>query len=209
VHSNSIEEFEWWVLTTLPTGPEVFAGRGCIGNFSKKKIFSNTFFSQCKLVDMVCRMKSHQGRFQKKSFSCVLCAFSCVFFLFCWGKCVFGWFSYCFHCCSATCVAFRPPPFLQAHQGTHHVYIFLYSLLYQMKEILSPCTICLPRVLRHQIPFRLFQHMFCYLWITMLQTSLDPLYLNNSLGICLYHQLHHLPLAPYISWLTLIVYILS
>ena len=27
VHSNSIEEFEWWVLTvTLPTGPEVFAG---------------------------------------------------------------------------------------------------------------------------------------------------------------------------------------
>ena len=29
VHSNSIEEFEWWVLTvTLPTGPEVFAGLG-------------------------------------------------------------------------------------------------------------------------------------------------------------------------------------
>ena len=27
VHSNSIEEVEWWVLTvTLPTGPEVFAG---------------------------------------------------------------------------------------------------------------------------------------------------------------------------------------
>jgi hypothetical protein len=29
VHSNSIEEFEWWVLTvTLPTGPEAFAGLG-------------------------------------------------------------------------------------------------------------------------------------------------------------------------------------
>jgi len=31
VHSNSIEEFEWWVLTvTLPTstGPDVFAGLG-------------------------------------------------------------------------------------------------------------------------------------------------------------------------------------
>jgi len=51
--------------------------------------------------------------------------------------------------------------------------------------------------------------MFCYLWITMLQTSLVPLYLNNILSICLQHQLHHLPLAPYISWLTLIVYILT
>jgi hypothetical protein len=60
---------------------------------------------------MVCRMKSHQGRFQKKSFSCILCAFSRVFFLFCWEKCVFGWFSCCFHCCTATCVAFRPPLF--------------------------------------------------------------------------------------------------
>jgi len=58
---------------------------------------------------MVCHMKSHQGRFQKKSFSCILCAFSRVFFLFCWEKCVFGWFSCCFHYCSATCVAFRPP----------------------------------------------------------------------------------------------------
>ena len=29
VHSNSIEEFEWWILTvTLPTGPKVFAGLG-------------------------------------------------------------------------------------------------------------------------------------------------------------------------------------
>jgi len=51
----------------------------------RKNIFKD-FFSQCKLVDMVCRMKSHQGRFQKKSFSCVLCAFSRVFFLFYWEK---------------------------------------------------------------------------------------------------------------------------
>ena len=53
--------------------------RGCTGDFSKKKIFSNTFISQRKLVDMACRMKSHQSRFQKKSFSCVLCAFFRVF----------------------------------------------------------------------------------------------------------------------------------
>jgi hypothetical protein len=56
--------------------------RGCTGDFSKKKIFSNKKFSQCKLVDMVCRMKSHQGTFQKKSFSCSLCVFSRVFFSF-------------------------------------------------------------------------------------------------------------------------------
>jgi len=84
---------------------------GCNGDFSKKKIFSNTFFSRFKLVDVVCCMKSHQGRFQKKSFSCILCAFSRVFFLFCWEKCVVGWFSCCLHCCSATCVAFRPTLF--------------------------------------------------------------------------------------------------
>jgi hypothetical protein len=36
-------------------------------------------FSQGKLVDMVRCMKSHQGRFHKKSFSRVLCAFSRVF----------------------------------------------------------------------------------------------------------------------------------
>jgi len=92
--------------------------------------------------------------------------------------------------------------------SAHHVYI-LYSLFYQMKYILSPCTICLPRILRRQIPFRLFQHMFRYLWITVLQKRLVLLYLNITLSICLPHQLHHLPLAPYISWLTLIVYILT
>ena len=55
--------------------------RACTGDFSKKKYFQ-TLFAQCKLVDMVWRMKSHQGRFQKKSFSCVPCAFSCVFSCF-------------------------------------------------------------------------------------------------------------------------------
>jgi len=108
--------------------------RGCTGDFSKKKIFSNTFFSHCKLVDMVCRMKCHQGRFQKKSCSCVLCAFSHVFISFCLEKCVFGWFSCCFHCCSATCVAFSPPLFYWLFRALiMEVYIFLYSLLYQMK----------------------------------------------------------------------------
>ena len=77
--------------------------RGCTGDFSKKKIFSNNFFSHCKLVDMVCCMKSHQGTFQKKSFSCALCVFSRVFFSFSWEMWVFGWFSWWFHCCSATC----------------------------------------------------------------------------------------------------------
>jgi len=61
-------------------------GRGCTGDFSKKKIFSNTFFSHCKLVDMVRRMKSYQGGFQKKTFSCILCAVSRVVFLFCWAN---------------------------------------------------------------------------------------------------------------------------
>ena len=77
--------------------------RGCTGDFSKKKIFSNNFFSHCKLVDMVCCMKSHQCTFQKKSFSRALCVFSRVFFSFSWKMWVFGWFSRWFHCCSATC----------------------------------------------------------------------------------------------------------
>jgi len=47
---------------------EETSGRGCTGDFSKKKMVSNTFFSQCKLVVMVCRMISHQGRFQKSHF---------------------------------------------------------------------------------------------------------------------------------------------
>jgi len=103
--------------------------RGCTGDFSKKKIFSNTFFSQCKLVDMVCPMKSHQGRFQKKSFSCILCAFPSVFFLFCWEKCVFGWFSCCFHCFSATCVALRPPLFNRLFRAPI-MYIYFYIVYF-------------------------------------------------------------------------------
>ena len=40
-------------FTTMDCGD-----RGCTGDFSKKNMFKH-FFSQCKLVDMVCRMKSH------------------------------------------------------------------------------------------------------------------------------------------------------
>ncbi len=43
-------------------------GRGCTGEISNKKIFSNPFFSHCNLIDMVCRMNIHQGRFWKKIF---------------------------------------------------------------------------------------------------------------------------------------------
>jgi hypothetical protein len=55
---------------------------GAALKISIRKKYSQTHFFQCKLVDMVCRIKSHQGRFQKKSFSGVLCAFSCVFSCF-------------------------------------------------------------------------------------------------------------------------------
>ena len=66
----------------MDSGDESSVGdRGCTGDFSKKKIFSNTFFSQCKLVDMMCPMKYHQGRFQKSHFLafyvCFLVFFSC------------------------------------------------------------------------------------------------------------------------------------
>ncbi len=37
--------------------------RGCTGEIAKKKIFSEPFFSQCNLVDMVCRMYIHQDGF--------------------------------------------------------------------------------------------------------------------------------------------------
>jgi len=108
-----------------------------------------------------------------------MCVSSC-FFLVLLGKSGFGWFSCCFHCCLATCVAFRPPPLFTGSTGHPScIYIFIYFTL-SNEIILSPCTICLPRVLCCQIPFRLFQLMFCYLWITILQTSLVPLYLNKQ-----------------------------
>jgi hypothetical protein len=37
--------------------------RGCTGEISNKKKISNPFFSHCNLIDMVCRMNIHQGRF--------------------------------------------------------------------------------------------------------------------------------------------------
>jgi len=52
--------------------------RGCTGDFSKKKN-SNTFFSHCKLVDMVCHMKSHQGTLKKIIFLHYMCVFWCFF----------------------------------------------------------------------------------------------------------------------------------
>ncbi len=42
---------------------KLISDRGCTGEISKKKIFSKPFFSQCNLVDMVCRMNIHQDRF--------------------------------------------------------------------------------------------------------------------------------------------------
>jgi len=55
---------------------------GAALEISLRKKYFQTLFSHCKLVDMVCPMKSCQGRIQKKSFSCVLCAFSRVFSCF-------------------------------------------------------------------------------------------------------------------------------
>jgi len=73
-------------------------------------------------------------KISKKSFSCVLCAFSRVFYSRFAGENVFlDGFLVVFTVVRPR-VAFSPPPFLQALQGTHHVSIcFLYSLLYQMK----------------------------------------------------------------------------
>jgi len=90
-----------------------FYGRGCTEDFYKKKIFSNTFFSV-----QTCR---YGVSYEISS----RCAFSRVFFLFCWGKCVFRWFSCCFHCCSATCVAFRPPHFYRSSGHPSCIYIFI------------------------------------------------------------------------------------
>jgi len=80
---------------------------------------------------MVCRMKSHRGSFQKKSFSCVLWAFSHVFFLVLLGKNEFLDGFLVVFTVVRPLVWLLEPPFLQALQGTHHIYF--YSLLYQMK----------------------------------------------------------------------------
>jgi hypothetical protein len=93
---------------------------GCTGDFAKKKYFQ-TLFSQCKLVDMVCRMKSHQGRFQTKSFSCILYVFSCVFSRFAGKNAFLDGFLVVF----TVVRLLDPPPFLQALQGTHHVYYYI------------------------------------------------------------------------------------
>ncbi len=51
--------------------------KGCTGEISNKKIFSNPFFSHCNLIDMVCRMNIRQSRFWKKKMS-----ETCVFAFF-------------------------------------------------------------------------------------------------------------------------------
>ena len=101
--------------------------RGCTGDFSKKNIFSNTFFS-VQTVDMVCRMKSHQGRIQKKViFMRSMCVFLC-FFCFAGKNAFLDVFCCCFHCCSATCVAFRPPLFNRLFRApTTYVYFYIVS----------------------------------------------------------------------------------
>ena len=58
MHSNSIEEFEWWVLTvTLPTGPEVFAGLGGWA-YGWTKLKARTFVSNnTRITPRVSRVK--------------------------------------------------------------------------------------------------------------------------------------------------------
>jgi hypothetical protein len=67
------------------------SARGCTGEFFKKKIFPNTFSSQCNLVDMACCINIHQECFSNYfvmsfTFFLVLRAkmhFWWVFLLFC------------------------------------------------------------------------------------------------------------------------------
>jgi hypothetical protein len=50
--------------------------RGCTGDFSKKKMFSKTFSSQHKLVDMVCHINIDQDFKKKFILSCLNKLFS-------------------------------------------------------------------------------------------------------------------------------------
>jgi len=51
-----------WRKIALATGHGKWGshGRGCTGEFLKKKMFSNCFFCQCNVVGMVCYMNTHQ-----------------------------------------------------------------------------------------------------------------------------------------------------
>ena len=104
---------------------------GCTGDFAQKKYFQ-TLFSQCKLVDMVCRMKSHQGRFQTKSFSCILCAFSRVFSCFSGNNAFLDGFLLVFTVVRPL-VWLLDPLFYTGSSGHPPYTHILYSLLYQMK----------------------------------------------------------------------------
>jgi len=81
---------------------------------------------------MVCCMKYHQGRFQTKSFSRVLCAFSHVFFSFRWENAFLDGFLVVFTVVRPL-VWLLDPPFFNRLFRAHIMYIFIYSLLYQMK----------------------------------------------------------------------------
>ena len=109
----------------------VCSNRGCTGDFSKKKI-SNTFFSRCKLVDMVCCMKSYQDSYQKKSYSRVLCAFSRDFSCFAGENAFFDGFLVVFTVVQPLLCLLDPSLFYRIFKALI-MYIFLYSLLYQMK----------------------------------------------------------------------------
>jgi len=101
---------------------EKHIARGCTEDFYKKKNFKHFFFSvQTCGYGVLYEISSRQ--ISKKVISGILCAFSRVFFLFCWEKCVFGWFSCCFHCCSVTCVDLRPPLFYRLFRAPI-MYIF-------------------------------------------------------------------------------------
>jgi len=80
---------------------------------------------------MVCRIISHQGRFQKKSFSCVLCAFSCVFFSICWENAFLDGFLVVFTVVQPLVWLLAPPPFFTDSSGHSSCkYIFFYIIYF-------------------------------------------------------------------------------
>ena len=158
---------------------------------------------------MVCRMISHQGRFQKKSFSCVLWAFPHVFFLFCWEKVFLDGFLVVFTVVWSLVWLLDPPLIYRLYRAPI-MYIYFY-ILYFIKW--SKSCLHAPFVCHASFAVRFHFDFFSTCFVTFESPSCKQVsfhsILTNSLSICLHHQLHHLPLAPYISWLALIIYILT
>jgi len=117
------------LTTTMISGSTAAGDRGCTGDFSKKKIYSNTFFSQCKLENMVCPMKSHQGIFQTKSFSCVICAVSRVFFCFAGKNAFLDGFLVLFTVVRALVWLLDPPLFYRLFRAPI-MYIYFYIVYF-------------------------------------------------------------------------------